>query len=68
MSSKLIINRDILISNGYKTGPHFIGMHNDYWMYCNAHNGYAHHELLVKDRDNWKYCCHKCNNVVEYVD
>ena len=65
--SKLISHKQLLLDVGYKTGPHYIGMLNNMFLYCINHRGYYSHELLVKDSNNWRYVCSKCNCNVEWV-
>lgn len=65
--SKLVTSKSLLELNGYKLPPHYIGLHNNLWLYCNNHFGYSQHILMVKDTYNWRYVCDSCNYCVEYV-
>lgn len=67
IKSKLITHKTILQSNGYRIGPHYIGLTNNAWLFCNAHGKYAHHELLVKSTNEWLYVCEECKCAVQYV-
>ena len=68
MSTKLIQHISILESNGYKHPPHYIGLTNHSWLFCNNCHEYSHHELMVKSTNEWTYVCEDCKCSIDYVD
>jgi len=67
MTSRLVISMSTLVSNGYKPGPHYIGMLNHMHLFCANCNIYTNHELMARNTYEYRYVCKKCNCCVEYV-
>ena len=71
IKSKLIISVDILIKQGYSTKHNTnIGLLTRMFLSCMAHceaNSKSWHDLYVKDTNNYRYVCTKCNSTVTYV-
>ena len=66
-SSRLILPLKTLLSNGYTHGPHYIGLQNELWMFCNYCTKYEYHELMAKNNYNYHYVCTNCKCAIEYV-
>lgn len=68
MSTKLIQHKSILESNGYNPPPHYVGLTNHAWLFCNNCKEYSEHTLFVRSASDFRYVCEECNCCVEYVD
>lgn len=65
--SALIIHKSVLLSNGYKLPPHYIGLLNSMYLHCGNHYGYAYHTLYSRSDNEYRYVCNDCDVTVEYV-
>jgi hypothetical protein len=67
MVTRLAIKLEDMLKAGYKTGPHYIGMLNEMFLFCPMCEFYHWHQLLARNGYDYRYCCKKCNQVTEYV-